>query len=499
MDEFCYIRLFFHVFFANLTNMNRPPVVVIMGHVDHGKTTLLDYIRKTSVALREAGGITQAIGVYEIIHNDKKITFIDTPGHEAFSNMRSHGAYVADLAILVVSAEDGVKAQTKDALSCIQAENIPFIVAINKIDKPNADIDRTKNDLGQAGVYLEGSGGNISWHAISAKTGEGVSELLDLILLAAELEDIKETHDCAGGIITSVYKDPQRGIIAGGILMSGMLALNMKIVTQSANGKIRILENFLGKRAEELFPSAPFEILGFEDLPKVGELFFADIEETRANEYLKKSTDLKPEKISSKKQRTKNESEDAIALFLKADEGASLEALQELIEKISETIPLTVASASIGDIHESDLKNAESAGAILVGFGTKTDKAAENVAYAKKIKIISSPIIYELEKSLKLYAAKVIKKEVNSIEILGIFGDQKGKQKIVGGRVVKGPIKNQTEFEIWQDKKMIGVGKILNLQLDKNDIQEADADQEVGALVETNEQIKIGNRLIFEV
>jgi len=482
--------------------MKRPPIVVIMGHVDHGKTTLLDYIRKTSVAEREAGGITQSIGAYEIEHpstgSGQKITFIDTPGHEAFSNMRSHGANVADLAILVVSAEDGVKPQTKDALQAITSANIPFIVAINKVDKANADVEKTKNDLSQNGVYLEGFGGNISWHAISAKTGEGVSELLDLVLLATELEGLEEKYDCAGGIITSAHRDPRRGIIAGGILMSGKLTTNLKIVTETTSGKIRILENFLGKQAKELLPCAPFEILGFQELPKIGEAFFADSDEARAKECLQKDLKSSPKKSVRKKEHTKLESEDPIALILKADEGASLESLQELIDKLSELIPLITVNSSVGNIHEGDLKEAESTNAILVGFRTKTDKAAENVAHAKKIKIISSPIIYELEKSLKLYASKVIKKEVNSIEILAVFGDQKNKQKVVGGKVTKGPIKNQSEFEIWQDKKQVGSGKIINLQSEKQDIQEANEEQEVGLLVETNDQVRVGNLLIFE-
>ncbi len=478
----------------------RPPIVVIMGHVDHGKTTLLDYIRKTQVAEREAGGITQSIGAYEIQHppeNGQKLTFIDTPGHEAFSNMRSHGANIADLAILVVSAEDGVKPQTKDALQAITSANIPFIVGINKIDKPNADIDRTKNDLAQNGVYLEGFGGNISWHAISAKTGEGVSELLDLILLAAELEDLGEKHDCAQGIITSARKDPKKGVIVGGILTSGVLTPAMNMATQSVSGKIRVLQNFLGKQEKEIRPSAPFEVLGFQDLPNVGEIFFADKDEGRAREYVRKEWDSKPKKPSLKK-REKLESKESIPLILKADEGASLEALRELVEKYSESIPFTIMNASVGNIHEGDLKEAEHSNAIVLGFRTKTDKAAENVAHAKKIKIIVSPIIYELEKALNLYASKVIKKEVNSIEVLALFGNQKSKQKVVGGRVIKGAIKNQSEFEIWQEKKQLGSGKILNLQSKKQDIQEANEGQEVGIFIETNDQIRVGNLLIFD-
>ncbi len=258
--------------------VSRPPIVAVMGHIDHGKTTLLDHIRQTNVAGKEAGGITQSIGAYEISHKGKKITFIDTPGHEAFSKMRERGAQAADLAILVVAADDGVKPQTKEALKAIRQANISFVVAINKIDKNNADIDRVKSDLRDNEVFLEGDGGDISWQAISAKKGEGVEELLDLILLVAEVADLK--YDPAAtptGVILTARMDSRRGLTVSAVLRDGTLERNQKIITATAGGRIKILENFLGENSPTLTPSAPVLIMGFEQLQQIGEIFFDGI------------------------------------------------------------------------------------------------------------------------------------------------------------------------------------------------------------------------------
>src|SRR3989344_6755273 len=252
----------------------RPPIVVVMGHVDHGKTALLDYIRKTNVDGKEAGGITQSIGAYEIIHNEKRITFIDTPGHEAFSKMRAHGANVADLAVLVVAADEGPKLQTQNALKYILEAEIPYVVALNKIDKANANIEKTKQDLAKINVLLEGHGGNVSCQEVSAKTGEGIPGFLDLILLAAELEGL--TYDAsapASGVILTGHRNTQRGLTVGALITNGVLKKNDSIFTETAFGKIKILENFQSEQVDLLQPSAPAMILGFENLPEVGEAF----------------------------------------------------------------------------------------------------------------------------------------------------------------------------------------------------------------------------------
>lgn len=475
--------------------MRRPPIIAVMGHVDHGKTTLLDYIRKTNLASREAGGITQAIGAYEIDRNEKRITFIDTPGHEAFANMRTHGANIADLAILVVAADDGVKPQTKEALETILKSNTPYIVAINKIDKNNADIEKTKNDLLQIGVFLEGYGGNISYHLISAKTGEGVNELLDLILLATELENLEVDNKTVSGVIITSRMDPRRGILSGLILENGILKLGQYIATASALGKIKSLENSLGEKINELTPSSPALIVGFENIPDVGEEFLAGEEsDVEAFSKLKKSEE---KKSVSEVIAVNPEDTETINIILKADETASLEALKNLTLKMPMGLIVKIVEASVGDVTENDVKLAQNTNAVVIGFKTKIDKAALNLARAHKIIVIDSPIIYELEKTLKDYAKKMIPKEMRRLEVLAVFGDAKGKERVVGGKVILGPIKNQEVFEIWQDKKLIGQGRIMNLQSQRKDMAQVETGSEAGLLTQSDEPIKVGHNLLF--
>lgn len=475
--------------------MRRPPIIAIMGHVDHGKTTLLDYIRKTNIASREAGGITQAIGAYEIKHNNKQITFVDTPGHEAFSNMRAYGANVADLAVLVVAADDGVKPQTKEALETILKSKTPFVVAINKVDKNNADIEGTKKSLLQIGVFLEGYGGNVSYQLISAKTGEGVNELLDLILLATELENLETEPNITSGIIMTSRRDPRRGVLVGVILKNGLLKTGQSIGTASAVGKIKAMEDSTGKKVGELLPSAPALITGFDGIPLVGEEFLAgEAEEVKKFAESKKFelAATNPENIS-----VGVENGEVINLILKADETASLEALKGMMLRIPIGLTVKITDTSVGNITENDVKLARNTNSVILGFKTKTDNAAFNLASTQKIIIIDSPIIYELEKSVREYAKKIIPKEMRRLEILAVFGEAKGKERIVGGKVILGPIKNQETFDVWQDKKIIGKGKIVNLQSQKKDIQSAETGNEVGLLVSTDDNIRVGNNLIF--
>lgn len=474
----------------------RPPIVAIMGHVDHGKTTLLDYIRSTNVVAREAGGITQSIGAYEIEHAGQKITFIDTPGHEAFSKMRARGAKVADLAILIVAADDGVKPQTKDALKYIQKERVPFVVAINKTDKPGADVEKAVNDLMQIGVYLEGKGGDVSWQAISAKTGDGIKELLDLVLLAAELEDIHCVGDnVASGIVISVKLEPKRGVMTSVIIKNGTLTQGDAIATHSASGKIKILENFLGKTVKELIPSAPAVVIGFEKPPKVGEVFCAHRDEAVLRNSLET---FEKEIVSAEKKREEVEGEERVSLFLKADELGTLEALHDVMSALGDTIPVSIVKQSIGPITEGDMKDAESMKAVIAGFRVKIDKAAENFAQAKSIPVMTSDIIYKLIEQVSEYANITIKKKMRTLEILGVFGQAKGKNRIVGGKILLGPIKNHETFELWENEEKIGEGRIINLQSGKVDVGEAQTESEVGMLVECREEIKIGNKLIFQ-
>jgi len=313
-----------------------------------------------------------------------------------------------------------------------------------------------------------------------------VNDLLDLILLSTDLDpQTYEQGGVASGIVVTARLDKRRGIVAGVILENGTLRRGDYIATETASGKVKILENFLGKSAESLIPSAPALIVGFENIPAVGEEFFA--------------APVMPEvkKLAVKKTERVSVAENSIPVVIKADEAGSLEAFQGVIKKLSAKHQLIVIAESVGDIYETDVKAAESTGAVVLGFRVKVDRAAENLARSKKITLLVSPIVYELEKELDRYAAKLAVKEVRALEILGVFGAAKGKQRVVGGKVLLGPVKNQEPFEIWHEKRVVGNGKILNLQSGRKDISEAPTDVEVGMLVESEEPIKVGYRLVF--
>jgi len=464
----------------------RPPIVVVMGHIDHGKTTLLSYIRKTKMP-KEPGEITQSIGAYEIEHSGRKITFIDTPGHEAFSKMRQRGAKVADLGILVVAADEGVKPQTREAIEILQESKTLFVVAINKIDKPNADIEKVKMDLTQAGVLLEGFGGNISWQAISAKTGEGIGELLDLILLAADLEGL--TYDPtakASGVIIESRMDSRRGLAVAVIVKDGILRVGDEIATSSAIGKIKILENFLGERVKELSPSSPALIVGFENLPQIGEEFFSGKVEL---------AEIKPVNREIREISAQIGEDSRINFILKADVSGSLEALSEIVK----TIPnVKIIRQSVGDINDGDVKSALNTNAIIIGFKTRVNKAAENLAKAQDIKIITSEIIYELIKKLEEEIENLKEPEINGqLEILAVFDKRAGKRQVIGGRVISGSFKNNLIVKIQRQEQVLSQGKILNLQREKQDVSQVNEGKECGILLEADILVNVGDKLIY--
>jgi len=484
----------------------RPPIVVVMGHVDHGKTTLLDYIRKTNVAAREAGEITQAIGAYEIIHTQtdaeqtqtkpsegRRITFIDTPGHEAFSKMRSRGAEVADLAILVVAADEGVKPQTKEAVEILKESKTPFVVAINKIDKTGGDMEKAKNELTAAGVLLEGFGGQVSFHGVSAKTGEGINELLDLVLLATDVENLTFNEAApASGYILEARRDSRRGIEATVIVKNGVLRKGDDIKTKTTSGKVKILENFLGEQADELRPSAPALIIGFEQLPQVGEEFSSGSAPSGANVPKSVSVLSKPVK-------------DALNLILKAADAGSLEALSLIIKALgSDEKPLNVINESVGDITDNDVKNGVATSAAIIGFKNKADKAAKNLAEAQGVKIITSDIIYDLVKIVEEFLLGAGKPAtVGELEVLAVFNQKRPEKQLVGGRVASGIFKTKaSSFEVLRntsggEQKVVGAGKVLNMREKKNDINQAEAGKEIGILINASVLIQIGDRLVI--
>lgn len=465
--------------------ITRPPIVVVMGHVDHGKTTLLDYIRKTTVASREAGGITQSIGAYEIEHSGKKITFIDTPGHEAFSRMRERGANIADLAILIVAADDGVQPQTKEVIKILKETKTPFVVAINKIDKNNADPERVKGELTKEEVFLEGYGGNISWQGISAKTGEGVNELLDFILLAAELEEL--TYDPSGapcGVVIEARMESRRGLEVTVILKSGALRVGDELKTQTARGKVKMLENFLRKGVKELLPSAPAVILGFESLPQVGEEFCGSKDELSVVE--EKNLPAEAENMTGSA---------LLNVFLKADVAGSIEVLSQIIKAMPET---RVIREAIGDITDGDVKEASSFGAAIIGFNVGLTKTGEGVAKAQKVDVITSKIIYELIKKIeeKIQTLRTPPPD-GELTVLAVFS-QKGKKQLIGGKVGYGVIKKNNRVKIGRGEEEVGMGKITNLQKGKQEAFEAKEGEECGIMFESDVVIQVGDRLIYQ-
>jgi len=482
----------------NKNLLPRPPIVVILGHVDHGKTTLLDYIRKTNLAAKEAGEITQSIGAYEVVHHNKKITFIDTPGHEAFNKMRERGANVADVAVLVVAADESIKPQTKESIEILNKTKTPFIVAINKIDKPTANINKVINDLMDFNVLLEKYGGNIPWQAISAKTGDGVSELLDLIILMGEMENL--TYDpkaAASGVIIESKLDSKRGITVSAILKNGILKNGDLIATDSASGKIKTLENFLGQRVESLSPSAPALILGFETMPEVGEEFFAGEIDL---------VEIQPVKIFERKvEQTENfvspeDSRNYLNLILKADTSGSLEALKNVLSSLPlKDKKVKFLEEAVGDINDSDVKLAQATGAIIIGFKTKIQKTAQELAKIHSIKIINSEIIYEIGKILEeSLAEEKSQKTIAELEVLAVF-NQKTKKQIIGGKVTTGVFKNRSRIKIMRNSEEIGWGKVINLQSQKQDVEEVRSGNECGLLIESDTKISIGDHLIQEL
>ncbi len=472
--------------------MKRPPIIVVMGHVDHGKTTLLDFIRKSNVAAKEAGSITQSTGAYEVIHNGEKITFIDTPGHEAFFKMRKRGAHIADIAILVVAATDSVQNQTKEAIKVLRESETPFVVAINKIDKASQqNIEAVKQELMKEGVLLEGYGGSISWQGISAKIGDGINELLDTLLLTAEVEGLEYDPSApASGYVLESRLDNRRGIIVHIILKNGTLRVGDYIKVGDVTGKVKTLGNFLGENVKELTPSSPASIFGFESLPQSGEEFVCGKDEFKAQAlYAKTKLDF----------LGTVEGVNSINLILKGDVSGSLEVLSSILRALprSESCYLNIIEESVGDITDGDVKSAIAHKSAIVAFRSKSTKAAASLADAQNVNIIQSEIIYDLVKVLEeMLRAGTAKKVLGDLEILALFG-KKGKNLITGGKVVTGEIRNNSTLEIERDKKIIGKGKIINLQSQKVDATIVPAGSECGLLLETDVLLKVSDHLVF--
>ncbi len=496
---------------------NRPPVILVTGHIDHGKSTLLDYIRKTNVTEGEVGGITQRLSAYEVTHKgvdglEKKITFLDSPGHEAFSGMRSRGAKAADIAILVVSAEDGVKAQTVEALKTIEAQKIPYIVALNKIDKPGANIEKAKASLAENGIYIEGFGGTIPIILISAKTGTGIPELLDMIVLVSDLQELTGDASALGeGVVLESHADPKRGISATLLIKNGVVERGAYVVAENAFAPIRIFEDFMGRQLDTATFSSPIMIAGFSEAPNVGAPFKVfptkkeAEEESLSHAKAKKFFETKPNVVIKKKGEEGYGEETLekkmIALIVKADTAGSLEAIEKEITKFKkESISWNIVQRGIGAVTESDVKLASSLkDSLLVSFNVKTEKGASELALRLDFPINSFDIIYKL---LEWFGAEIETRKpkfeteevTGSIKILKFFSKSRDEQ-VIGGRVQRGIIITGNHVRILRRDFEIGRGKIVQLQQQKDKVKEVGEGTECGLMVESKVEIAPGDML----
>ena len=472
----------------------RPPVVVVLGHVDHGKSSLLEAIRDFKITEKESGGITQHIGAYEIEENGKKITFIDTPGHEAFSAMRARGAGVADIAILVIDASESVQPQTKEAIMAIKKAGIPMVVALNKMDKPSANPEKIKRELSQTNILVESMGGKVPSVEVSAKTKQNIKELLDLILLVAEMEQLKaDAKVLAEGVVIEAYLDSFRGPTATLIVKNGTLNKKDIIATDTAMAKIKSLENFQGKPIEQAHPSQPVIVLGFETVPGVGEKFKTYATAEDALLKIKKEEKKRGQFISV---LPVDSDKKFFNIILKSDVSGSLEAIEGVLKALpQEKVILRILKSEVGDINESDVKLAEMSKAAIVGFRVKINPAvSQSFKKEKKVRIKTFEIIYELIQEVRQMMEKalepeVVRKDIGKIKALIIFWGEKNRQ-IVGGKIIEGEIKKGLKLEVLRGEEKIGGGKIINLQRDKKDMERLVKGDECGILFEGNVKIE---------
>lgn len=487
----------------------RPPVITVMGHIDHGKSTLLDYIRKTNIVAKEAGGITQHLSAYEFTHTTKEgtvrtLTFLDTPGHEAFQHLRSRGSQAADVAILVVAADDGVMPQTKEALRAIEEAKIPFVVAITKIDKPNANIERTKSSLLEHGIYLEGMGGDIPFTAISSKTGENVDTLLDLVVLASDMEELTTDHSArVEGLVIESKMDKKRGISATLLIKNGTLKSGACVVAGNAWAPVRIFEDWKGESIKEAHASSPVAVIGWSEVPPVGELFYGvsckKDAETCCATYAQKTR----EEAAHDTEAGEKECAWRLPVLIKADVVGSLDALRHELQKCeTPEAGMLIIAEGVGPVSENDAKLASGTEhAVIIGFNVPVDASAKDHAERFGIEIVTFDIIYRVAEwfteTLLRTRPKTREEEITaSAKILKVFSAQKG-NILVGVRVEHGTLRAKQPCRVKRGEEIIGTGKLLSLQEFKNTVHEVATGKECGALVDTSVALAAGDTLEY--
>ena len=481
----------------------RPPIVTVMGHVDHGKTSLLDKIRKTDVVSGEAGGITQAIGAYQVSYNDKKITFIDTPGHEAFTEMRARGASVTDIVIIIVAADDGVKPQTKEAIDHAKAAKVPIIVAINKIDKPEANIERVMTELSEYGLTSESWGGDTIFNNISCKTGEGIDKLLENIILVSEMEDYEANPSrYAIGTVIESKLDKKIGVVATVLVQNGTLRLGDPVVVGTGCGKVRSLKDDKGKELTEASPSMPVEITGLSEVPSAGDRFMAFETEKQAKNVAEKRKIRARQKDTNRSGMSLDDLFGAIkagakeiSVVLKTDVNGSLEAIKQSLAKIDiDGVKVDVIRGGVGAITESDVVLAHASNAIIIGFNVRPSSSVIDSAKEYSVDIKVYDVIYkmieDIENAMKGLLDPVYEEVViGEVEVRQLF--RFSKIGIIAGSYVKtGIVKNGANARVIRDGIVVATTKIKSLQREKDQVKEVAKGMECGITLENFQDIK---------
>ncbi len=481
---------------------SRPPIVAIMGHVDHGKTTLLDTLRKTKVAEGESGGITQHIGAYQIKKNGRYITFLDTPGHEAFSEMRARGANVTDIIVLVVAADDGVRPQTLEVINRAKFTGTPMIVAINKVDKPEANVMKVKQELAGHGVLTEEWGGKTIACEISAKQNKGIDGLLEMILLTADLEDFKANPagKTVGTIIESKVTQG-KGPTATVVIQNGTLRVGDIIAAGPAFGRVRSLEDENGRKLKEVLPAQPAQISGFSELPQAGDILqtIASLDEAK-NIALAAQRKNRSHKLSHTLRLSGDMETKTLNLILKTDVAGSLEAIKQSISKLkNDEVKINILSEGVGEVNESDVLLAGNSRASVIAFRTKINPKAISLAKQKNVQIDPYDVIYELIEDvtsavIKMFTPELEKVSFGRAKILAIFRTEKG-EMIIGGRVNDGEIKKNGQILVSREGAELGRGEILELQQSKVMAKSVTAGNEFGMRIKTPVKLQVNDIL----
>ena len=493
---------------------DRPPVVTIMGHVDHGKTSLLDAIRETEVAAGEAGGITQHIGAYQVHHAEKTITFLDTPGHAAFTAMRARGAKVTDIAVVVVAADDGVMPQTKEAIDHARAADVPILIAVNKIDKEGAQPDRVRNELAADGLTPEDWGGETVYVDVSAKTHEGLDKLLEMILLVTELEELGANPDApASGTVVESQLDPGRGPVVTILVQRGTLKVGDSLVAGPQWGRVRAMHDFTGTRVQSAGPGMPVEVLGFDGVADAGEFVHAVENDRRARqEAQERANRLKTEQLARRQARKVSLEEvfsrvqegeiKELNIVLKADVAGSLEALQDEIAKVpQEQVGINIIHSQTGGINESDVMLAAASEAIIIGFNVRPLADARRAAEREGVDVRTYSVIYKITEDLR----NAMEGMLEAIEVEETLGEAEVKQtfkaskvgRIAGCIVNEGKVTRTASVRLVREGTVIWDGKLGSLRRFKDNVQEVEEGQECGIVLDGYADVKEGDMLEF--